>query len=753
MIATRAAATRVVIAVVACSAVVAVAGLYGLFETWGFVGAAAAGSMAAAAAALLADRFRLLLGESVAASLFGLLVVGVVVTGGPSAFFSGLVHGWAEIVSVARPADITPQLTVVPLVLAWFGAAAGCEIARLTRIPALPAAGPLLALAVAVLLGAEAHAVAVAQGASLGVAAVAIGVVQQRVLNRERQIVAAAHDGRRTHAMLGVGAMLALVAMAAPIIGPQLPLADAHDRFELREQATPPWDPLSVPSPLVQVKASLDEQRRDEKVFTVTAERPIARWKLAVLGDYDGEVWTVGSGETTSAASEFRAVDSRLPRPDADTRDQTTVDATVTIESLSGPWVPTPGVAESVDLGDGAGLLRANLRTGTLALPNGLPDGLQYDISAYAPAAVDDEVLAQAEIDPIDIGQEELDALPPAVRNITADMLQGQGLGWRQVATVRDTFQRTGFYDATPRMPPGHSWYRLGTFLADPRAVVGFEEQYAAAAAVMLRISRLPARVVVGYIVPDDRWASGVAEVFAGDMSAWVEVEVSGYGWLPVDVTPPRTQTPNDQQQGTVVEDIAVPNPPPPPQPPPKVEVLTDDEQEEADDTDDDADDAAAGAPWSAARKTLVGAGSVLALAFAAAGIVVALKRRRRRRRNTMPDVADRIAGAWFELEDRCREAQVPLSARNTPHESARAMLAAQAPAAAADDLLALAGVVDRAAYHPYPPADEEAAQAWQHCDRVVAALRDDRSRQRRVMMSVDPRPLRYRDPLTGRRR
>jgi transglutaminase-like putative cysteine protease len=752
VIATRSPTLRVVAAVVACSAVIAVAGLYGLFEAWGFLAAAAAGAGAAAAAALLADRWRLLLGESIAASLVGLIVVGMMVTGGPSAFFSGLVHGWAEIVSVAPPADLTERLKVVPLVLAWFGAAAGCEAARLTRLPALPAAGPLLALGVAVLLGAEARAVALAQGAALGVAAVAIGVVQQRALNRERQIVAASLDGRRARTLFGVAATLTLVGVAAPIIGPRLPLANAHDRFELRQQTTPPWDPLSVPSPLVQVKASLDERQRDDKVFTVASAQPIARWKLAVLGDYDGEVWTVGSGETGSAASEFRAVDSRLPRPDDDVGRQATVEATVVIDNLAGPWVPTPGVASSVDFDGGVGLLRANLRTGTLAVAEGVPAGTKYDIAAHVPTEPGDDALAQAEIDAIDVGQEELDALPPPVRNLTADILQGQALGWRQVATVRDRFRQSGFYDATPRVPPGHSWYRLGTFLADPQQVVGFEEQYAAAAAVMLRIVRLPTRVVVGYVVPDDRWAGGRAEVFAGDMSAWIEVEVAGYGWLPVDVTPPRTQTPNDQQQGTVFEDVAVPNPPPPPQPPPKVEVLTDEEKEEADDTVDDTADAPPGAPWSAARKTLVGSGVALALVLGAGAVVIGLKRRRRRRRHTMPEVADRIAGAWFELEDRCREADVPLRVRSTPHESARALLDAHGHAAAADDLFALAGAVDRAAYHPLAPADEEAAQAWQHCDRVVEALRRDRSRRRRVLMSVDPRPLRHRDPLAGRR-
>jgi hypothetical protein len=102
-----------------------------------------------------------------------------------------------------------------------------------------------------------------------------------------------------------------------------------------------------------------------------------------------------------------------------------------------------------------------------------------------------------------------------------------------------------------------------------------------------------------------------------------------------------------------------------------------------------------------------------------------------------------------LELADRCREARVPLADRATPKEAARALLGAEPSAAAVrDDLFALVDTVDRAAYHAIAPEDDRATGAWVYCDNVVDALHGDRSARRRLVMRVDPRPLRFRDPI-----
>ena len=104
--------------------------------------------------------------------------------------------------------------------------------------------------------------------------------------------------------------------VAAPIVGPRLPLAEAHERFDLRRYQVPPFDPLAVPSPLVQLKASLKDERKDDVVFTVEGDTEVERWPVAVLTDYDGVVWTVADPDRHPDAAEFVPVDTQLPELD-----------------------------------------------------------------------------------------------------------------------------------------------------------------------------------------------------------------------------------------------------------------------------------------------------------------------------------------------------------------------------------------------------------------------------------------------------
>src|SRR5690606_25475271 len=93
--------------------------------------------------------------------------------------------------------------------------------------------------------------------------------------------------------------------------------------------------------------------------------------------------------------------------------------------------------------------------------------------------------------------------------------------------------------------------------------MVGDGEQYAAAAALMIREMGVPARVVLGFVpgsgddeegdddTPPPTTRDGAVEIRGSDVQAWVEVALAGHGWVPFDVTPPRTQTPEQEQEET----------------------------------------------------------------------------------------------------------------------------------------------------------------------------------------------------------
>jgi hypothetical protein len=71
----------------------------------------------------------------------------------------------------------------------------------------------------------------------------------------------------------------------------------------------------------------------------------------------------------------------------------------------------------------------------------------------------------------------------------------------------------------------------------------GYCYYFASAAAVMLRASGVPARLVTGYL--PGRWDpdAGRATVLARDYHAWVDVYFPGYGWIEFDPTPPSVDT------------------------------------------------------------------------------------------------------------------------------------------------------------------------------------------------------------------
>ena len=758
----------IALALVAVLSVAGTLGLHSLTADWSFLVPAAVGAIGAAAVVEGCRRFGLLVGESLAASVVAFVIVGAVVVGivpTPGAFvdfFEGLTKSWADLLSAVTPADLTPSLRVAPFALAWSGTLLGASLLRWVRQPGLPILGPLIVLAVTVLLTDEDRAVSLLVGAAMAVGALAIGLLQQwlarlggRMPDDTRSVVGTTSSSRRGR-IVAAGGVLALVAVTAPLVGPRLPLAESRERFDLRDRVVPPWDPLALPSPLVQVKAALAADREEDLVFEVRSDTPITRWSLAVMGSYDGVVWTVvdARGSSGDTAAEFRPVGTRLPAPTVQPVSDPALTATVRVVDLAGPWLPVPGAVRElrfdVAAGDAAPLVRENLETGTLAIAAGVAPGTTYTITAFVPPEPSDDELRSRPI--VETGSDfDLEVLPPQINNLAADITEGIDFGWGQVAAVRDRFTATGFYDKSTNTPPGHSYFRLAQFLADPDEIIGFEEQYAAGAAVVTRIAGLPTRVVAGFEIPADRYVGGVAEVRSGDASAWIEVRVEGVGWVPVSVTPPRSREPNTEAAVTPEQQVATPNPPPPPQVPPDIDVVNENREledpvEEEEEEEED-EDAATGGGMGLLGWVAVGAGVLVALLVTFCCVVVAWKYRRMRRRREAAVASLRIAGAWSEVADRYDEAGVPIEPRATPLEAARAYIVNEPSAqVAAPRLLALVGTVDRAAYHVDEPGVAESDQAWQYHDEVVRALLDDRSLPQRAQMRLDPRPLFRRD-------
>ena len=270
--------------------------------------------------------------------------------------------------------------------------------------------------------------------------------------------------------------------------------------------------------------------------------------------------------------------------------------------------------------------------------------------------------------------------LPPTVpsrvgalaRRITAGATSRQ----QAVRAVEDWLGSHATYDLDSPVPAaGHDAVDDFLFVSHE----GFCEQFASAAAVLLRSAGIPTRVVGGF-------ASGVAGTgeLAGrrvlrdaDAHAWIEVWYPGAGWVTADPTP-----------GDGSATAAVPGPSP-------------------------LDRLRSGATHHWLRWSLLALAVVVLTA-----VVTVLRRRRRRRgprstgRTTAPPAAgDALLDAFARLEGALAAAGRP----RAPHESVRELRWRLPPGAALDGAF---DAVERLAYAP-PAAAPTAAQI----DAAVGAL------------------------------
>lgn len=127
--------------------------------------------------------------------------------------------------------------------------------------------------------------------------------------------------------------------------------------------------------------------------------------------------------------------------------------------------------------------------------------------------------------------------LPSSVRERAATLVAGLSSPYAKAKAISDYFtnDRNGFkYSLTTKAKDGLS--DLEAFLENKE---GYCQQYAAAAAVLMREAGLPSRVVIGYThrTPD---SNGFFTVTTNDAHAWVEVYFKSIGWIPFDPTPLR---------------------------------------------------------------------------------------------------------------------------------------------------------------------------------------------------------------------
>ncbi|MFC7376547.1 transglutaminase family protein [Brachybacterium sp. GCM10030268] len=525
--------------------------------------------------------------------------------------------------------------------------------------------------------------------------------------------------------VIGGAVIMAIAGAAAFGAHSLLDPPEGTTRYAQRDQMTPPFDPREYVSPLTQFRGYLKDQR-EEELFTISGVTSGEHVRLATMDKYDLHVYEVaGSQEKNTASGAFLRTAGGVNLHDPSEQQRT---STVTIGAYTGVWLPTLGArTDRIDLGDlppeRAGVTAENLylneKSQTAVNVVGLREGDTYDLryEPYTEPTTEETRTARfADVDlPENSRVDEISALAEEwAGEPGSDYEKFQNLS-RSIKT--DAYFSHGLDDDTASLS-GHGVSRLLAMLeepsfdeeqadAQPLGRIGDEEQFAALTAVMARSIDIPARVVMGFEVPEGE--EGTVSITGGDVTAWVEVAFDGLGWVRFDPAPDEDDEPTQPEPKEVekpLPQVAQPPPPPaePPSPPPGAM---------SDDTDDEEDPQDETVSWA----VYVGAGLIpLVIGMALAAIIVAKAVRRGRRRSRGP-LPQRIDGGWQEILDLMTDLGQRPDPMMTRAETA-ARLEAATPAMGA---LTLAGRADRAVFGPDDLPDAAAEEYWSH---VMAARR-----------------------------
>tara|TARA_R110002051_G_scaffold71457_2_gene128867 strand:+ start:13830 stop:16166 length:2337 start_codon:yes stop_codon:yes gene_type:complete len=741
--------TWVDVGVLLTLAAVGLIGFEPSFGGYSFLVPALGGLILGAATAIAAAMFRLNLITTVLVAVVGYFLVGTALAVPQQALFVvlpslqslaslaiGAVYGWADIVTLQTPIGAPQHIAVVPYVATWLVALISVTLATrwLSTRPrtawrfAVVLIGPFAIYLASILIGTQEPY----QAGVRGVTFAALALVWLGWGRSQGSSVAQAGARRlRTRKLAGT----AIVVVAAVLVGGGAGfwVAPPQDqRFVLRDEIEPPFDPLQYPSPLAGFR-HYTKQVTDDVMFTASGLKTGDVIRLATLDSFTGKLWNVTGPETsTNGSGSFSLVGRTLPPQSFVTPDERD-NVTFTIVDYSDVWMPSIGYPTDLVFTAGEAVaatddLRYNESTGTAVLTSGLSAGDSYTIDSVVQQTLSSEDLADTPVAAVELPP--VTASPDVVTSKAQEYASSATTPAAKLEAVRLALTATGFLShgrASDTVPSraGHGADRISDLL-ERNQMIGDEEQYASAFALMARSFGYPARVVMGFApeIVDGQ----TVEVTGDDITAWVEVAFDKVGWVAYNPTPDETDIPQDQ----------TPQPQSEPQPqvrqPPRVDnededLLTPVELEESDEDDDGLAFVIPGWVYILGLSILIPA-LIILLPMLFVGLV---KARRARRRKSAEKAHDQVAGAWEELVDQYSELGYMVPRRSTRVMTAE-RLQSQVQSDDSVQLRSIAVVADDAVFSGREVSPETSGQVWEQTAAAIDAARNGLGRVRRFI-------------------
>ena len=331
---------------------------------------------------------------------------------------------------------------------------------------------------------------------------------------RNRLLPSAGRGARR----IGAGAVV--LAALAPIFVPGFGSKAVFDLSSINA------DTRVHVSPLVEIGAILN-QGDPVEVFQVQSDQA-AYWRMVGLDVLDDK------GQWSPALEQGTPVEEGQPLA-TDLQGTTITERFTITNDLGYTWLPAAYEPSTLEQADDSVTWFAGSQTMTVAEPPN--EGATYTIQSVYPTPTALQ-LATTSVGSASQYPDETKlpgTIPREITDLAERWTRNDPTAFDRVMSIQRhlTDADVYSYDQTVRYPS--TMQGLADFLTKRQS--GFCQQFASAMAVMLRSLGIPARVAMGYgsgtLVGDNTWG-----VMTTDLHAWVEVPFQGYGWLPFEPTP-----------------------------------------------------------------------------------------------------------------------------------------------------------------------------------------------------------------------
>lgn len=333
-----------------------------------------------------------------------------------------------------------------------------------------------------------------------------------------------------------VGAVAVVIALLTPAVLPDLAERDVN----AGARGSGPF--VNGINPLISLGQSLRRPANTTALEYTTTADAAPYLKVTDLNEFTGSVW----GPDNSGYDDDNPIDAFAAPPGlGEAIPVETFETTVTIDSLSSPWLPLPYPTQKVDG------LRGDWRyeaSGLTAMArNGSTRGQTYTATSYAILPTAQQMRDVPPVADLASAQPYLelpDDLPAIIGDTAREVTATASTDYDRAIALQRFFRSTFEYSESAPVEEGFDGSGTDVIATFLERKAGYCIHFSSAMAVMARILDIPSRIAIGYLpgtTIDNTPSNRDNYIVTSDqLHAWPELYFEGVGWVPFEPTASR---------------------------------------------------------------------------------------------------------------------------------------------------------------------------------------------------------------------